>query len=132
MEKIIVNVGWNNNYSAASDEVLGCVACADTISGIKKEYQSALEFHLEGMREDGDEIPVKLQGEYELVFELTTSALLHSLDGIVTRKAIARVTGINEAQLTHYASGMRNPRPLQRKKIVEGIHTIGRELIGIA
>ena len=66
--------------------------------------------------------------EYELVFELDTSAMLHSLDGIVTRKAIAKVTGINEALLTHYANGFRKPRPVQRQRIIDGIHQIGREL----
>ena len=80
------------------------------------------------MLEDGDELPEKLKNEYELVFELDTSAMLHSLDGIVTRKAIAKVTGINEAQLTHYANGFRKPRPVQRQRIIDGIHQIGREL----
>ena len=47
------------------------------------------------------------------------------------RKAIAKVTGINEAQLTHYANGFRKPRPLQKRKIVEGIHQLGRELMSI-
>lgn len=83
------------------------------------------------MLEDGDELPEKLKGEYELVFELDTSAMLHSLDGIVTRKAIAKVTGINETQLTHYANGFRKPRPMQRQRIVEGIHQLGRELISV-
>lgn len=131
MEKVIVNVCWLNNYSAASDEVLGCVACGNTFNNLKQNYISALEYHLEGMREDGDEIPTKLQGEYELEFVLNTSALLHSLDGILTRKAIAKVTGINESQLTHYANGYRNPRPQQRIRIVEGIKKIGRELVNI-
>lgn len=128
MEKIIVQIGWCDNYCAASDEILGCVACSDTIEGIKKEYRLALDFHIKGMLEDGDELPEKLKNEYELVFELDTSAMLHSLDGIVTRKAIAKVTGINEALLTHYANGFRKPRPVQRQRIIDGIHQIGREL----
>ena len=107
---------------------MGFVACSDTIEGIKKEYRSALDFHIKGMLEDGDELPEKLKNEYELVFELDTSAMLHSLDGIVTRKAIAKVTGINEALLTHYANGFRKPRPVQRQRIIDGIHQIGREL----
>lgn len=27
MEKIIVQIGWCDNYCAASNEILGCVAC---------------------------------------------------------------------------------------------------------
>jgi len=60
--------------------------------------------------------------------ETNTSALLHSLDGVLTRTAIARATGINEKQIRHYASGHRTPRAKQREKIINGIHAISREL----
>ena len=96
MEKIKVIIDWEGNYGAFSDEVLGCVATHKTFEGIKAEYASALEFHLEGMREDNDEIPAKLQGAYELEFEMTAQALLHHFDGIITRAALSRITGINE------------------------------------
>ena len=64
---------------------------------------------------------------YKLEFEMNTQALLHYFEGILTRSALSRVTGINERQLGHYATGHRNPRPAQRMKIIEGIHQIGRE-----
>ena len=60
-------------------------------------------------------------------FEMNIRALLHYFDGILTRSALARVTGINERQLGHYTTGHRNPRPAQRIKIIEGIHKIGTE-----
>jgi len=55
-------------------------------------------------------------------------ALLHYFEGVLTRSALSRVTGINERQLGHYIIGHRKPRPEQRKKIVEGIHRIGKEI----
>lgn len=72
------------------------------------------------MLEDGDELPEKLKNEYELVFELDTSAMLHSLDGIVTRKAIAKVTGYNEALLTLTLTALGSLRPVQRQRIIDG------------
>lgn len=30
-----------------------------------------------------------------------------------------RTTGINQHQLSHYANGLKNPRPQQRQRIVE-------------
>jgi hypothetical protein len=76
----------------------------------------------------GDDLPEWLvSGKYEPDYILEISALLHSLDGIVTRSAIARVSGINERQIGHYASGHRTPRPQQREKIINGIHAICRE-----
>ena len=131
MRKIKVQISWLDNYGAYSDEVLGCVAAHKTLEGVKKAYTELLGWHLEAMQADGDEIPEALKSEYEIEFELNTQALLHYFEGILTRSALARVTGINERQLGHYATGHRNPRPAQRKKIVEGIHKIGTEFTSV-
>ena len=128
MEIIKVHIDWEVNYGAASAAVPGCVATHKTFEGIKAAYTSALEFHIAGMRKDGDEIQEVLQGEYTLEFELTAQALLHRIDGIITRAAISRITGINEKQLGHYMTGHRNPRPAQRQKIIDGIHHIADDL----
>ncbi|TAL61572.1 MAG: hypothetical protein EPN88_14625 [Bacteroidetes bacterium] len=69
-----------------------------------------------------------LQGKYRLDFVLNVRALLHYFEGVLTRSALSRVTGINERQLGHYITGHRKPRPEQRKKIVEGIRRIGKEI----
>ena len=45
--------------------------------------------------------------------------------------ALSRVTGINQRLLSHYANGLRNPRPAQRQRIVDGVHEIGRELLSV-
>lgn len=124
---IKVQVSWSDNYGACSDQVLGCVATHKTLDGVKNAYAASLGWHLNAMRADGDEIPEILQNDYELIFELNTQALLHYFEGVLTRSALARITGINERQLGHYATGHRNPRPEQRKKIIEGIHKIGNE-----
>jgi predicted RNase H-like HicB family nuclease len=137
MEKISVLVGWRDkNYSAATNDynrLNGMViATGSTFEKLKKEFESALQFHVEGCIADGDSLPEwLLSGDYQLEYELTTSALLLQLDGILTRSAIARVSGINERQLGHYASGMRTPRPEKRKQIIEGIHQISRELSSV-
>ena len=127
MGNIKVQVSWSDNYGACSNEVLGCVATHKTLEGVKKAYSDSLRWHLEAMVADGDEIPVALEGDYKLEFELNTQALLHFFEGVLTRSALARVTGINERQLGHYATGHRNPRLAQRKKIIDGIHKIGNE-----
>ncbi|MDR1881139.1 MAG: type II toxin-antitoxin system HicB family antitoxin [Tannerellaceae bacterium] len=134
MEKINVQISWSgNNYcaTASGERINGCVITTNkTLDGVKKDFKEAFEFHIEGSLHNGDSIPEWLsKGEYELYFEFDISALLHSLDRIVTRAAIARASGINERQLGHYASGFRSPRPPQREKIINAIHDIGRELI---
>jgi hypothetical protein len=133
MEIIQVKIGWSGkNYSCVADDsaLNGVVVVTNkTLDGLKKDFLEGLQFHIEGCVQDGDDLPEwLLQGKYELNYILETSALLHSLDGILTRSAIARATGINERQLGHYASGLRNPRPEQRTKIINGIREIGKKL----
>lgn len=129
MERITVNISWQENYGASSDDVPGCVATHKTLEGVKRAYESALGFHLEGL--EADEIPDRLKGDYELVFKLDTHALLNHYKGVVTFSALSKVTGINKKQLGHYAQGHRTPREEQRRKIVEGIHRIGEEFISV-
>jgi len=136
MEKLKVSISWSgNNYCAEShDDVLnGIVICTQkTLKGVKSGFQSSLQFHIEGCLQDGDNLPEWLtSGQYELDYVMETSALLHSLDGILTRSAIARVSGINERQIRHYAAGIRTPRPVQRTKIVNAIHSISKELSAV-
>ena len=52
-------------------------------------------------------------------------------DGILTRAALAKVTGINQRQLGHYAQGIRTPRPQQREKIIQGFHKLGQEFLSV-
>lgn len=136
MKKISVKIGWSgDNYSCvADDEALnGAILVTNkTLKGLKKDFQESLQFHIEGCLQDGDNLPEWLtSGKYELDYILETSALLHRLDGILTRSAIARVSGINERQIGHYASGYRTPRPQQREKIINGIQAISRELASV-
>ncbi len=128
MRIITVNIDWENNYGAYSEEVSGCVATNKTLEGVKKAYFEALRLHLQGLRADGNEIPAAMQGKYRLDYVLNVRALLHYFEGVLTRSALSRVTGINERQLGHYITGHRKPRPEQRKKIVEGLHRIGKEI----
>jgi predicted RNase H-like HicB family nuclease len=46
-----------NNYSAWVPDLPGCVSIGATIQETKRNIQQAIEFHLRGMREDGETIP---------------------------------------------------------------------------
>jgi len=54
---IVIEKTEGGNYSAYVPDLPGCVAAADTLDEIKKLMQEGIEFHLEGMRADGDPIP---------------------------------------------------------------------------
>lgn len=45
------------NFSAYVPDLPGCIATGATVTEVEAEIRSAIEFHLEGMREDGLPIP---------------------------------------------------------------------------
>jgi len=45
------------NYSAYVPDLPGCVATGNTVEEVKTEIREAIEFHLDGLREDGVPIP---------------------------------------------------------------------------
>ena len=52
---VIENAG--PNYSAYVPDLPGCVPTGATIAEVEREIREAIEFHLEGMREDGSPVP---------------------------------------------------------------------------
>jgi predicted RNase H-like HicB family nuclease len=44
-------------YSAHCPDVMGCAAVGTTVDEVVANMKEALEFHFEGMAEDGDTIP---------------------------------------------------------------------------
>jgi len=132
MEKVMVDIYYTgNNYCAYAPILLGCVSTADTLAEMKKNIKEAIEFHVETSLENNDPISAVFKGEYQLEFKLSTEALLNAYSNIFTKAALSRITGINERQLWHYASGSRKPRPAQRKRIEDGLHRLGAELLTI-
>ena len=137
MEKIKVRVGWcDKNYSCVTEceELNGFVIVAkNTLEELKKGLKESVKLHIEACLKDNDELPDWIvSGQYEFDYIYETSALLHSLDGVLSQSAIARASGIDKKIIGHYASGYRNPRPKQREKIISGIHAISRELAAVS
>lgn len=133
MEKLIARIGYaEHNYSAVvelPDEVI--VVTHKNFEGIKQAVKDSLEFSKEGHLESGDVVPDWVKNGYEVEFKMEISALLQYYDGILTRSALSRITGINERQLGHYASGYRKPRAKQRERIIEGFHRLGKEFSSV-
>ena len=53
---VIIERG-ESNYSAYSPDVSGCVATGTTVEETLQRMKEGLVMHLEGMAEDGDELP---------------------------------------------------------------------------
>jgi predicted RNase H-like HicB family nuclease len=57
MRYAIVIEKADNNYSAYVPDLPGCVATGATIEETEIQIREAIEFHLEGLRQDGRAIP---------------------------------------------------------------------------
>jgi predicted RNase H-like HicB family nuclease len=57
MKYAIVIEKVQSNYSAYVPDLPGCVATGSTIVEVEKEIREAIEFHIEGMRQDGESVP---------------------------------------------------------------------------
>jgi predicted RNase H-like HicB family nuclease len=57
MRYAIVIEKAKNNYSAYVPDLPGCIATGSTIEEAEGQIREAIEFHLEGLREDGNIIP---------------------------------------------------------------------------
>ena len=62
MRYAIVIKKAEQNYSAYVPGLPGCVATAKTIPDLEVEIREAIEFHIDGVREDGLEVPAPSSG----------------------------------------------------------------------
>ena len=58
MKYAIVIEKAKNNYSAYVPDLPGCIATGATIEEVEQHIREAIEFHLDGIREDGEAIPL--------------------------------------------------------------------------
>ncbi|MDR2130552.1 MAG: hypothetical protein LBP56_05215 [Odoribacteraceae bacterium] len=133
MEKVIVRVQkTDTGYCSGTDMLPGFVVTCEKFQELEKEFRESLEFYVHCAKKAGDDYPAILDGEFELEYQFDVESLLCFYDGIFTRAALERVTGINQKQLAHYALGLHKPRPAQEKKIKDALRKLGKELAIIA
>jgi len=54
---VIIEGDRRSGYSAYSPDLPGCVSAGGTIEEVERLMREAIEFHLEGLRADGDPVP---------------------------------------------------------------------------
>ena len=60
MKYAVVIEKAKSNYSAYVPDLPGCVATGATLEETEREIRAAIEFHLEGLRREGYEIPTPI------------------------------------------------------------------------
>ncbi|MCT4643868.1 MAG: type II toxin-antitoxin system HicB family antitoxin [Carboxylicivirga sp.] len=131
MKTKVVLEKTNTGYSAYLPSFSGVAVTGDSFSEVKENVREALDFHLEGMREEELDIPKEFQGSYELDFHIDVQTLFDWISGIVTKSGLARITNMNQSLVSQYANGIKNPSQKQLAKIEQALHKFGQELLSV-
>ncbi len=119
----------DDSYSAYAENVPGIYGQGDTVDEAKQSALTGIE--LLKKHNANENIPAVLKGDYEIVFRFDAESFLNFYKKIFTNAALERMTGINQKQFQHYASGLKKPRIAQVKKIESAIHSLGKELMSV-
>ncbi|MGF2412122.1 type II toxin-antitoxin system HicB family antitoxin [Ferruginibacter sp.] len=126
--KIIIERS-DDSYSSYAQNVPGVYGHGDTVDEAKQSALTGIEL-LKKYNKD-ENIPSILKGEYEIIFKFDVESFLNFYKRTFTNAALERMTGINQKQFQHYATGLKKPRPAQVKKIETAMHRLGKELISM-
>jgi predicted RNase H-like HicB family nuclease len=114
-------------FSAYAENVEGIYGGGNTVTEAKQSIVDAICLY----KKHNKHVPAIFKGEYKLVYKFDTESLLNYSKGIFTNTALERITGINQKQLQHYASGIKKPRLTQTRKIQTALHNLGNELLSV-
>lgn len=130
MEKVIMDTArTEDGYSCTCSLLPGwVVAKSGDFDEFKQYVTESIDFFIECAKEDGAGYPAVFDGEYDIVYKFDVQSLLEYFRGIFSFSALQTITGINQKQLCHYASGVSKPRREQAEKIAAGLHRLAKEL----
>lgn len=110
-------------FWAYSENTQGVNGVGDTVEDVKRSVLEGIEIQKElGNLKDE---------EYKVIYKYDAESLLNYYKGIFTNAAFEKLTGINQKQIQHYATGLKKPRPAQAKKIETALHKLGSELMTV-
>ena len=133
METVIMNTAkTENGYSCSCELLKGwIVAYSGDFEGFQKYVEESIDFYVQGAKEDGEKYPAVFDGDYKIVYKFDVQSLLEFYRGIFSFSALQTITGINQKQLAHYASGISKPRRAQAEKIASGLRKLAHEMQAI-
>lgn len=119
----------SNNLSAYLVEVDGIVGVGKNIDEVKESLRQSITFVIEDAEEDGYDVPDELNGEYEIQYKYDMRSFLQAYGEVLSKSGLESISGINQKQLWHYASGRSKPRKQTVIKLSDSIHQLGKELL---
>ncbi|PKP47002.1 MAG: XRE family transcriptional regulator [Bacteroidetes bacterium HGW-Bacteroidetes-12] len=124
--KIIVEKAAEG-FTAYIPDLPGCVSFGNSLDEVKSNIKEAIQFQIEGMKEDGELIPLNLQGDFNVELKLDVAQVFNLYQSI-NASGFAKRIGMNKSLLIQYVNGIKKPSERQAKRILEGIVDFGKEL----
>jgi predicted RNase H-like HicB family nuclease len=133
MEKLIIQIGASSDhFGGFAVNIEGISGGGNTLEECKANILEGLKLMIENSSKSYCKAPQWLvDGEFEIEYRYDVQSLLIYYSNVFTKPALERLTGINQKQLHHYATGLKKPREPQRKKIESALHRLGSELMSV-
>lgn len=117
----------SDGFSAYVPELPGCITFGNSLDEIKENIREAITLQLEGMKEDGEEVPFNLQEDFNIELKLDVAQVFNLYQSI-NSTGFAKRIGMNQSLLSQYVNGIKKPSEKQARRILEGVVNFGREL----
>ena len=123
---VVIERGIDGSFSAyiADDNCeFGCIGEGKSVEETKADFMKAVGEMQEVYAEEGSKFPdVEFDFIYDMASFLNYYAYAFSLAGL------ARITGVNQGQLSHYVTGRRRPSKSTVEKICLLLHDFANEI----
>lgn len=123
---VVIERGIDGSFSAyiADDNCeFGCIGEGKSVEETKADFMKAVGVMQEVYAEEGSKFPdVEFDFIYDMASFLNYYAYAFSLAGL------ARITGVNQGQLSHYVTGRRRPSKSTVEKIEQSLHDFANEI----
>ena len=123
---VVIERGIDGSFSAyISDDKceFGFIGEGKSVEETKADFMKAVGEMQEVYAEEGSKFPdVEFDFIYDMASFLNYYAYAFSLAGL------ARITGVNQGQLSHYVTGRRRPSKSTVEKIEQSLHDFANEI----
>jgi hypothetical protein len=119
--KVTIERGKDGKYNAFTDYELpgyGLMGFGDTAEAAMADFSVSYDEVCEMMAKDGETAPA-----LSFDFYYDVASFLDFFAEMLSKSGLQKITGINQKQLWHYASGVRKPKPDTVHKIQEGLYS---------
>ncbi len=129
--KLIISISASkDSFGAFAENCEGIYASGESVTEVKQDVLEAIRIYKEITPVQDWARPIKENWPIEWHYDV--QSLLLYYQGIFTKSALERMTGINQKQLWNYANGISKPRKQAKEKIERALHNLGHELLELS